>query len=163
MKELIQKNPDGIFEYDRHKFFTFDEALLAEWQLNSPELDKAVLSQLLERFIDKTKYCTDGRGRIKPEKWDRFIEAKAKQLTSVQEKCYCEQLLEQYRADSEDREINIAGDSTFGPAINMAITEDPWTKKRLFYYLRAYEEGENSTEYLRYCPFCGKKLTEVTK
>ena len=163
MKELIQKNPDGIFEYDRHKFFTFDEALLAEWQLNSPELDKAVLSQLLERFIDKTKYCTDGRGRIKPEKWDRFVNEKAKQLSSVQEKCYCEQLLEQYRADSEDREINIAGDSTFGPAINMAITEDPWTKKRLFYYLRAYEEGENSTEYLRYCPCCGKKLTEITK
>jgi hypothetical protein len=162
MKELIQKNPDGIFEYDMHKFFTFDEALLAEWKLNSPELAKAVLSQLLERFIDKTKYCTDGRGRIKPEKWDRFVEAKAKQLTSVQEKCYCEQLLEQYRADG-DREINIAGDSTFGPAINMAITEDPWTKKRLFYYLRAYEEGENSTEYLRYCPFCGKKLTEITK
>ena len=163
MKELIKKNPDGIFEYDRHKFFTFDEALLAEWKLNSPELDKAVLSQLLERFIDKTKYCTDGRGRIKPEKWDRFVNEKAKQLTSVQEKCYCEQLLEQYRADSEDREINIAGDSTFGPAINMAITEDPWTKKRLFYYLRAYEEGENSTEYLRYCPCCGKKLTEITK
>lgn len=163
MTELIKKNPDGIFEYDRHKFFTFDEALLAEWQLNSPELDKAVLSQLLERFIDKTKYCTDGRGRIKPEKWDRFVNEKVKQLTSVQEKCYCEQLLEQYRADSEDREINIAGDSTFGPAINMAITEDPWTKKRLFYYLRAYEEGENSTDYLRYCPFCGKKLTEITK
>ena len=163
MKELIKKNPDGIFEYDRHKFFTFDEALLAEWQLNSPELDKAVLSQLLERFIDKTKYCTDGRGRIKPEKWDRFVNEKAKQLSSVQEKCYCEQLLEQYRTDSEDREINIAGDSTFGPAINMAITEDPWTKKRLFYYLRAYEEGENSTDYLRYCPFCGKKLTEITK
>ena len=163
MTELIKKNPDGIFEYDRHKFFTFDEALLAEWQLNSPELDKAVLSQLLERFIDKTKYCTDGRGRIKPEKWDRFVNEKAKQLTSVQEKCYCEQLLEQYRADSEDREINIAGDSTFGPAINMAITEDPWTKKRLFYYLRAYEEGENSTDYLRDCPFCGKNLTEITK
>ena len=70
---------------------------------------------------------------------------------------------EQADADNEDREINIAGDSTFGPAINMAITEDPWTKKRLFYYLRAYEEGENSTEYLRYCPFCGKKLTEITK
>jgi hypothetical protein len=163
MKELIQKNPDGIFEYDRHKFFTFDEALLAEWQLNSPELDKAVLSQLLERFVDKTRYCTDGRGRFKPEKWDRLVEAKAKQLTSVQEKCYCEQLLEQYRADAEDKEINIAGDSTFGPAINMAITEDPWTKKRLFYYLRAYEEGDNSTDYLRYCPFCGKKLTEITK
>jgi hypothetical protein len=162
MNELIQKNPDNTFTYDMHKFFTFDEALLAEWQLNSPELDKAVLSQLLERFIDKTKYCTDGRGRIKPEKWDRFVEAKAKQLTSVQEKCYCEQLLEQYRADG-DREINIAGDSTFGPAIDMAITEDPWTKKRLFYYLRAYEEGENSTDYLRYCPFCGKKLTEIMK
>jgi hypothetical protein len=131
--------------------------------LNSPELDKAVLSQLLERFVDKTRYCTDGRGRIKPEKWDRLVEAKAKQLSSVQEKCYCEQLLEQYRADGKDREINIAGDSTFGPAINMAITEDPWTKKRLFYYLRAYEEGDNSTDYLRYCPFCGKKLTEIAK
>ena len=163
MKELIQKNPDNTFAYDMHKFFTLDEALLAEWQLNSPELDKAVLSQLLERFVDKTRYCTDGRGRIKPEKWDRLVEAKAKQLTSVQEKCYCEQLLEQYRADAEDKEINIAGDSTSGPAIDLVITEDPWTRKRLFYYLRAYEEGDNSTDYLRYCPFCGKKLTEITK
>lgn len=163
MKELIQKNPDNTFAYDMHKFFTLDEALLAEWQLNSPEFDKAVLSQLLERFVDKTRYCTDGRGRIKPEKWDRLVNEKAKQLTSFQEKCYCEQLLEQYRADSKYREINIAGDSTSGPAIDLVITEDPWTKKRLFYYIHTYEEGENSSDYLRYCPFCGKKLTEITK
>ena len=30
MKELITKNPDGTFSYDFHKFFTYDDAIMAE-------------------------------------------------------------------------------------------------------------------------------------
>lgn len=30
MKELITKNADGTFAYDFEKFFTMDEAILAE-------------------------------------------------------------------------------------------------------------------------------------
>ena len=163
MKELITKNEDGTFSYDFEKFFTMDEAILAEWKLNSPELDKEVLSQLLERFVDKTRYCTDGRGRLKPKKWDALVEMKAKLLTTTREKCYCEELLEQFFATG-DKEVTIGGDSTYGPVITMGISEDPFTKKRLYFHIAAYEEGENySDEYLRYCPFCGKKLTEIVK
>ena len=65
---------------------------------------------------------------------------------------------------NNDKEVVISGDSTFGPVIEMGISEDPWTKKRLYVYLAAYEEGSDySEEYLKYCPFCGKKLTEIVK
>ena len=30
MKELITKNPDGTFSYDFHKFFTYDDVIMAE-------------------------------------------------------------------------------------------------------------------------------------
>ena len=163
MKELITKNADGTFAYDFHKFFTLDDAIMAEWKLNSPELNKEVLSQLLERFVDKTRYCTDGRGRVKPQKWDALVEMKAKQLTAVHKKCYCEELLEQFFATG-DKEVHIGGDSTVGPAITMGISEDNRTNKRLYFYIGAYEGSENySDEYLKYCPFCGKKLTEIVK
>ena len=163
MKELITKNPDGTYTYDFHKFFTFDDAIMAEWKLNSPDLDKEVLSQLLERFIDKTGYCTDGRGRVKPQEWDTLVEMWAKQLTAVREKCYCEELLEQFLTTG-DEEIRIGGGSSSrGPAITMSIHKDYGTNKRLYFYIGAYEEGENSSdEYLKYCPFCGRKLTEIT-
>ena len=161
MKELITKNPDGTFAYDFHKFFTFDDAIMAEWKLNSPKLDKEVLSQLLERFIDKTICCTDGRDRVKPQKWDALVEMTAKRLTAVREKCYCEELLERFLTTG-DEEIHI-GSGGRGPAITMGIYKDHRTNKRLYFYIGAYEEGENSSdEYLKYCPFCGKKLTEIT-
>jgi hypothetical protein len=164
MKELITKNPDGTFTYDFHKFFTFDDAIMAEWKLNSPELDKAVLSKIMEKIYDRESFCKDGKGRQRPNRWDAYVEMKAKMLTSKREKCYCEELLEQYRNDNNDKEVVISGDSTFGPVIEMGISEDPWTKKRLYVYLAAYEEGSDySEEYLKYCPFCGKKLTEITK
>lgn len=163
MKEIITKNADGTFAYDFEKFFTLDDAILAEWKLNSPELDKDVLSKILEKFVDKTRYCTDGRGRVKPEKWDALVLAKAKLLTETRTKCYCEELLEQFLSTG-DKEVVIGGDSTHGPSITMGISEDNRTNKRLYFYIGAYEEGENySDEYLRYCPFCGKKLTNIIK
>ena len=162
MKELITKNSDGTLAYDFHKFFTFDDALMAEWKLNSPDLNKAVHSQLLERFIDKTRSCTDGSRRVKPHEWDAMVEMRAKQLTAVREKCYCEELLEQFLTTG-DEEIRIGGSSSRAPAITMGIYKDYGTNKRLYFYIGAYEEGENSSdEYLKYCPFCGKKLTEIT-
>ena len=163
MKELITKNPDGTFSYDFHKFFTYDDAIMAEQKLNSPELDKEVLSQLLEKLIDKTRYCTDGRGRVKPQKWDELVEMMAKRLTAVRERCYCEELLEKF-LNSGGNEVHIGGASTFiGPTITMGISKDDKTNKRLYFYIGAYENGETcSDEYLKYCPFCGKKLTEIS-
>ena len=123
-------------------------------------LNKEVLSQLLERFIDKTGYCTDGRGRVKPQKWDALVEMTAKRLTAVREKCYCKELLEQFLTTG-DEEIHIGVGR--GPAITMGIYKDHQTNKRLYFYIGAYEEGENiSDEFLKFCPFCGKKLTEIT-
>lgn len=160
MKELITKNPDGTFAYDFHKFFTYDDAIMAEWKLKSPELDKEVLSQLLEKLIDKTRYCTV-RGRVKPQKWDELVEMMAKRLTVVRERCYCEELLEQF-LNTGDEKVHIGG-SGIGPAITMGISKDDRTNKRLYFYIGAYGKGENqSDEYLKYCPFCGRKLTEIT-
>ena len=162
MKELITKNPDGTFAYDFHKFFTFDDVIMTEWKLNSPELDIEVFSQLLERFVDKTRYCTDGRGRVKLQKWDAMVEMTAKRVTAIREKCYCEELLEQFLTTGDD-EICISSGSSRGPAITMGIYKDYWTKKRLYFYIGACEEGVNrSDEYLKYCPFCGRKLAEIT-
>lgn len=160
MKELITKNPDGTFAYDFHKFFTYDDAIMAEWKLKSPELDKEVLSQLLEKLIDKTRYCTV-RGRVKPQKWDELIEMMAKRLTAVRERCYCEELLERF-LNTGDEKVHIGG-SGIGPAITMGISKDDKTNKRLYFYIGAYGKGESqSDEYLKYCPFCGRKLTEIT-
>jgi len=161
MKELIIKKSDGTVTYDIHKFFTIEDAILAEWKENSPTLDKNVLSKIMEKIYDKDLLCTDGKGRYKLERWNAYVEEKAKQLTSVKEKCYCEQLLEQFHKDGTER-VHI-GDDSYGPAITMTICVDPWTKKRLYFYLNAYEEGINSTGYIKYCPFCGKKLTEIVK
>ena len=163
MIELITKNPDGTFTYDFQKFFTLDDAIMVEWKLNSSELDKEVLSKIMEKIYNREVFCTDAKGRQRLNRWNAYVEQKAKMLTSGRKKCYCEELLEQFRSEGE-KEIVISGDSTFGPVMAMGVTEDNWTKKRLYFYFAAYEEGEGYTdEYLKYCPFCGRKLSEITK
>ena len=73
MVEFIKKTPDGKLEYDFEKYFNLNEALLAEWRANSPDLSIDVLSQLMERIWDKKQFCTDGRGRFKPQRWEQYV------------------------------------------------------------------------------------------
>ena len=52
MKQIIKKNSDGTLEYDFNKYFNLHEALLAEWKENSPEMDRDILSKLMD--VSKT-------------------------------------------------------------------------------------------------------------
>ena len=172
MEELIRKKEDGTFDYDFEKYFSFDEALLAEWKLNSSEeYDLNVLSELMERLWDKTSICTDGKGRLKEQRWIRFVETKVQQLKDLEKPCICQQLTEKVRAIiSEGKDVEhklfeervCFDDGGHGPSISLFASIDPRTKKRVYFSISATEEGESFTDDLKFCPFCGRPLNNLT-
>ena len=160
MIEIIKKTPDGKLEYDFEKYFNLNEALLAEWRVNSPDMSIDVLSQLMERIWDKKQFCTDGRGRFKPQRWEQYIREMEEILICTEAPCHCERLMKQIR-ENNCGEVRISGNDN-GPAISMIAQIDNWTNKRIYFTLSACEEGENFSDDIKYCPFCGRKLSNLT-
>lgn len=165
MIELITKNSDGTFSYDFNKFFNFEDALMAEWKENSPELDESVFAEIMERLFDKDEICNDGRGRVYPGVWDTFVKDWENGLTDVKEKCWCEELLDEYMKSGET-EVCLCKDARSKTVVSMNLFEDRWTKKRLYFGIRVHKEGDYRSyfnEDIKFCPFCGKKLMDIFK
>lgn len=172
MEEIIWRNEDGNIEYDCGEYFTLDEALLAEWRLNSLEMERSVLSELMEKIWDKKSICTDGKGRLKEQRWEAYVDAKIEQLKALEKPCVCQQLISKIRpiiaAGKPDMDTELFSQRVYmddggrGPAIAMLASVDGWTKKRIYFSMTATEEGESFTDDIKFCPFCGRPLDCLT-
>jgi hypothetical protein len=61
MKELITKNADGTFSYDFEKFFTMDEAILAE-----QDIKYSTIGQIKTNLITVLNWCSKYGVQLNP-------------------------------------------------------------------------------------------------
>jgi hypothetical protein len=156
MKEFIKKNPDGSVKYNTKRFFTLEDAIEAEWKANSSNFDREILSRIMEKIWDKEEYCTTGKGTIKSEKWERFVDSMDERIAAKNCPCYCERLISQMKKNRGET-IDVSIDDS--PTISIVASEDPHTKERVYFSLAAFAEDSSYSGYIKYCPFCGRKLT----
>jgi hypothetical protein len=138
---------DGSLKYDFDKFDCLDDAILDEWRHDSPSKDRSALEAILDLAYDRSVYDAKSWKRLV----DMYIDIDSKS-SERDHLCYCEKV--QKKIDAGQMPAREEFEDCAIEAFN-----NPRVSEAHDWFLTVYGEYEGGTKDIRYCPFCGRKLS----
>ena len=154
MEEFIIKQADGSVSYDVERFSSIQDAEIAEWKSGERSIER--LEQILLKRLNQDNFVS-GKGK---STWKKFIDELFESYSQIPDECCCVRLENEImEPDKTEASVSLASTGYEGTDL-MARKNSDGT---ISYCFATYADGEDYSDGVMFCPFCGKKLKRKWK
>lgn len=154
MEEFIIKQADGSVSYDVERFSSIQDAEIAEWKSGERSIER--LEQILLKRLNPDNFVS-GKGK---STWKKFINELFYSYSQIPDECCCVRLEKEImQPDKTEASVSLAS-TGYGGTDLMARKNSDGT---ISYCFATYADGEDYSDGVMFCPFCGRKLKRKWK